>query len=375
MDTQIVRGSVELLADIAEFTEPSDLCAFRLTCRAIYQITLRHFAQTFLHTLKTDLSPKSFARIEEAANNEVFRLCVRKLEITRNRDGYWGPRCTDATLNEASIQAWRDVMKRLVNCRSFEVRNSTYTTPHCGSDGITFDEATGLVLKAIATGSIPMESFSIDIAKYRSRPHQDSLTQFTITTFGITAFSHLKELSLVIPDAEAETIGWMAKLIQCAKSLRKLTILFGWKCESTSLLSQISSVGCLPELQELTFSRMSIQSSAALGMFLYSIRNSLRAATFSFVQLEDGGWRSILRELGGGGYRLDSLILHRILELDKFLSFGKIPEYPLAERSLDRKLYRPLQFCFVRQQDVGFSYSGPDLWRVVQRVAALIELS
>ncbi|KAJ5496461.1 hypothetical protein N7463_008448 [Penicillium fimorum] len=140
------------------------------------------------------------------------------------------------------------------------------------------------------------------------------MTQFGLATFGIPAFSQLKELSLAMPDAETETISWMAKTIQGAKSLRKLEILFNWNCKSTLLLSQLSSVGCLPELQELTFSRMSFDSSAALGMFLYNIRLSLRSITFSVVELELGGWRSILRELSGGVYRLDSLVLHRVLE-------------------------------------------------------------
>jgi hypothetical protein len=366
---------VELLADIAKFTESPDLCAFRLTCRAMYQSSLYHFAQTFVHTLKTDLSPKSLSRVKEAANDEIFCPCVRKLEIVRNSKGCLGPLSPDITSKGTYIQAWRDVMKRLVNCQSFELRNSTYTTPKTGGDGITLDEATGLILEAIATEHIPMEFFSIDITKYRSRAHQDNLTQFGITTFGIPAFSHLRELSLAIPDAESGTIDWMAKTIQCAKSLKKLTILFSYKCESTSLLSQLSSVGCLPELEELTFSRMSLESSAALAIFLCSIQNSLRRVTFSFVQLEFGGWRSILRELGGGVYQLDSVNLHSVLEVDKLLSFRRILEYKTARMSLDKRLYRPFQLCFVDSEDLEFSYSGPALQQVLQKVATFAELA
>ncbi|KGO78148.1 hypothetical protein PITC_034390 [Penicillium italicum] len=367
---------VELLAYIAKFTESPDLCALRLTCRAIYQGSLRHFAQTVVHTLKTDLSPKSLARVEEAANDDIFCPCVRKLEIVRDSQGCLGPFSPDRTSEGTYIQAWRDVIKRLFNCQSFELRNSVHATPSAGSDGITLDEATGVVLEAIATERIPMESFSIDIIKYRKRAHQDKdgLTQFAITAFGVPAFANLRELSLALPDAEHETIDWMAKMIQCAQSLRKLTIIFSWSCEATSLLAQISSVECLPELQELTFSRMSFQSSTALAIFLYSIQSTLRRATFSFVQLEFGGWRSILRELGGGVYRLDSVTLRCIQELDFFLSFRNLPEYPLAEESLDRRLCRPFQFCFVDPKDTGFTYSGPALQQVLQRVVALAEL-
>ncbi|CAG8897724.1 unnamed protein product [Penicillium egyptiacum] len=362
---------VELLADIATFTESPELCAFRLTCRAMYQSSLHHFAQTFVHTLKTDLSPKSLARVQEAANDETFRPCVHKLEIVRNSKGCLGPLSPDITSKGTYIQAWRDVMKRLVNCQSFEMRNSTYTTPKIGDDGITLDEATGLILEAIATEHIPMGSFSIDIIKYRSRDHHDNLTQFGITTFGIPAFSNLKELSLAVPDAESGTIDWMAKMIQCAKSLRKLTIIFSFNCESTSLLSQLSSVGCLPELEELTFSRMSFYSSAALTIFLYSIQDSLRRVTFSFVQLEFGGWRSILRELAGGVYQLDSVNLHRVLEVDKFLSFRRIPGYQIAENAVDKRIYRPFP---LRAEDVSFSCSGPALQQVLQKAADLAEV-
>lgn len=366
---------VELLADIARFTESPDLCALRLTCRAMYQSSLRHFAQTFVHTLKTDLSPKSLARVEEAANDEIFGPCVRKLDIVRDSKGCLGPLSPDTTSKGTYIQAWRDVMKRLVNCRSFQLRNSAHTTPYLGDDAITLDEATGFVLEAIATEDIPIEYFSIDIMKFRSRAHEDNLTQYSITTFGIPAFTHLKELSLAIPDTLAKNIDWMAKMIQCAKSLRKLTILFTWRCESTSLLSQLSSVGCLPELEELTFSRMSFASSAALGIFLYSIRNSLRRVTFHFVQLEFGGWRSIIRELGGGVYQLDSVTLHGVLEVNKFLSFRRTPEYQLTEKSPDKRLYRPWQLCVACREDLSFTYSGPTLQQVLQKVAALAELT
>ncbi|KAI2733462.1 hypothetical protein CBS147332_477 [Penicillium roqueforti] len=345
MRTNIARKSglhtlpVELVAEIVKFTESLDLCALRLTCRAIYQSSLRQFAHNFVHTLRTDLSPNSLARVEEAANDEMFCPCVRKLEIVRDSKGYLGPLSPDAISKRIYIQAWCDVIKRLSNCRSFELHNLSYTTPYAYSHGITLDEATGLVLKAIANEQIPMEYFSISIVKSRTRVFQDKLTQFDIATFGIPAFSHLKELCFAIPDAETKTIHWMAKMIQCAKSLRKLTIIFNWKCESTFLLSQLSSAGCLPELQELTFSRMSFESSAALGIFLYSIQDSIRHVTFSFVQLELGGWRSILRELGGGSYQLDSVILHSVLEANGFLNFRKIPEYSLAEISLDKRLY------------------------------------
>ena len=340
----------------------------------MYQSSLYHFAQTFVHTLKTDLSPNSLARVREAANNEIFCPCVRKLEIVRNSQGCLGPLSPDITSKGTYIQAWRDVMKRLVNCHSFELRNSTYATPKTSGDGISLDEATGLILAAIATEHILMETFSIDIMKSRSRAHQDNLTQFGISTFGIPAFSRLKELSLAMPDAESGTIDWMAKTIQCAKSLKKLTILFSYKCESTSLFSQLSSVGCLPELEELTFSRMSLESSAALAIFLYSIQ-SLRRVTFSFVQLEFEGWRSILRELGGGVYQLDSVNLHSVLEVDKPLSFRRIPEYQPAWTSLDKRLYRPFQLGFVDRQDLNFSYSGPYLQQVLQKVATFAELA
>lgn len=382
MGTQIRRTSgmhslpVEILAEISKFAKSPELCAFRLACRAMYQSSLHHFVQTFVHTLKTDLSPKSLARIEEAANDAIFCPSVRKLEIVRNSQGCLGPLSPHTASEGTYIQAWRDVVKRFFNCQTFELRNSIYTTAHLGCDGITLDEATGVVLEAIATEHVRMESFSIDIIKNRRRAHEDNdnLTLFPITNFGIPAFAHLKELSLALPDAERETLDWMASMIQCAKSLRKLAILFSWKCEAAPLLAQISSVGCLPELQELTFSRMSFQSSAALAIFLYSVTGSLRRATFSFVHLEFGGWRSILRELGGGAYQLDSLVLHSVIEQDKFLSFQKIPEYPLEKESLDKKLCRPFQFCFVDPKDKGFSYSGPALQQVLQRVAALAEI-
>ena len=382
MGTQIRRTSgmhslpVEILAEISKFAKSPELCAFRLACRAMYQSSLHHFVQTFVHTLKTDLSSKSLARIEEAANDAIFCPSVRKLEIVRNSQGCLGPLSPHTASEGTYIQAWRDVVKRFFNCQSFELRNSIYTTAHLGCDGITLDEATGVVLEAIATEHVRMESFSIDIIKNRRRAHEDNdnLTLFPITNFGIPAFAHLKELSLALPDAERETLDWMASMIQCAKSLRKLAILFSWKCEAAPLLAQISSVGCLPELQELTFSRMSFQSSAALAIFLYSVTGSLRRATFSFVHLEFGGWRSILRELGGGAYQLDSLVLHSVIEQDKFLSFQKIPEYPLEKESLDKKLCRPFQFCFVDPKNKGFSYSGPALQQVLQRVAALAEI-
>jgi hypothetical protein len=278
------------------------------------------------------------------------------------------------TEDETYAQSWRDVMKRLVNCRSFELYYSTYTTPCPDSDGITLDWASGFILEAICTEQIPMENFSIEIMKYRDRWEHYNLEQFGIATFGIPAFSRLKVLSFVIPDAETETINWMAKMIQGAKSLRKLEILFNWKCESTSLFSQLSSVGCLPELQELTFSRMSFDSSAALGIFLYNIRKALRSVTFSTVALEAWGWRSILRELGRGLYQLDSLVLNRVLEPNAFVSFRKIPEYALEISCLDKRLYRPFPLCLAERDDVGFSYSGPDLKQVVRKVAALVEV-
>ncbi|OQE44152.1 hypothetical protein PENCOP_c002G04782 [Penicillium coprophilum] len=364
---------IEILAEISRYTESLDLCALRLTCRAMYQSSLHHFAQTFIRTLKTDLSPNSLVRVEEAAKDEIFGPCVRKLKIGRNSNCCLGPCIPDITSKEAYTQSWRDVMRRLVNCRSFELQYSTYTTPHPDGDGIVLDEATGLVLDAISTEQIPMESFSIEILNYRDRTRQDNPTQFGIATFGIPTFSQLKELSLMIPDAEPKTINWMAKTIQSTRSLRKLGILFNWNCKSTSLLSQLSSVGCLPELQDLTFSRMSFESSAALGMFLYNIRNSLRSITFARVELEAGGWRSLLHGLSGGVYLLDRLVLHRVLEPNMFVSFRNVPEYALKNMSIDRRLLRTYQMCYFDRMDVGFSYSGSNFNDVVRRVAALAE--
>jgi hypothetical protein len=74
---------------------------------------------------------------------------------------------------------------------------------------------------------------------------------------GIARLSSLRWEKAGIPKAvipNCVRLSWWAR----AKSLKKLTILFSYKCESTSLLSQLSSVGCLPELEELTFSRMSL---------------------------------------------------------------------------------------------------------------------
>ncbi|KAJ5807393.1 hypothetical protein N7447_010849 [Penicillium robsamsonii] len=381
MGTQIAPASgihslpLELLADIARHTEASGLCALRLTCRALYHSSLRYFTQTFVHTLKTDLSPKSLARVEKAANDEIFGPCVHKLKIIRNSKDCLGQLAPDNTSNETYIQSWHDVIKRLVNCRSFELHYLTYTTLHPDGDGITLDAATGFLLETISTTNIPMESFSIDVMRYRDRRQQENITQFGLATFRIPAFSQLKELSLAMPDAETETINWMAKTIQGAKSLRKLGILFSWNCKSTSLLSQLSSVGCLPELQELTFSRMSIDSSAALGMFLYNIRKSLRSVIFSVVQLEPRGWRSILRELSGDVYRLNSLILLRVVESQRLVSFRRILHYALAVRPLDRRLFHPGQLCFSEREDVVFTYSGPDFNQIIRRVADLIESS
>jgi hypothetical protein len=370
----------EILILIAECTFGPALCSLRLTSRELYRCSLLHFARTVLHTLKIDLSPQAFVRVQKLLKDDVFRPYVQKVEIIRGSTNYLfqGPDWIEPSNfirgpRGKGLKVWRDVFKRLENCTSFEIRNTTNEHLIPNSDPNSFREALAVLFKVL-TADIRMGAFCVDVISNRPR-HDAYLTPFDINILKQQPFSHLKELTLAFPDCG--NIEWMAALIRQVKTIRKLKIFSCWAWDETPLLNQLMSVDCLPELEDLTFGRMIFEISDVLRFFLYNHRNTIRSVSFCYVQIERGGWAALLRELGSELYDLQSMTLYCAWEAHRPGGPMCVLEHPVVVEHLDERMKPRLSSVPPKshQWEFYFSYSGQSMREVLGKVASLAEHS
>jgi hypothetical protein len=120
---------VEVLEAIAIPLKPSEFCAFRLTCRVIYERTAHSFGRIFLKTVHIDLSGHALERLSMVAEHPHLRQHVQLLVIQEPQDNLLGREISWARhssghllLPQKAIQQWQTVLSRLVSCKGFEIR-------------------------------------------------------------------------------------------------------------------------------------------------------------------------------------------------------------------------------------------------------------
>ncbi|KAJ0421516.1 hypothetical protein BJY00DRAFT_312121 [Aspergillus carlsbadensis] len=177
---------VELVELIATFLDDDALFTFRTTCRYIARCTHFYFVRTHLAVLCTDLSTRSFNRLENlAADPDMVRhvetLVVKQQkqistwtkpsERPKKRTRWRGPRIGNGLvwkrlesglldLDQEAVLAWHRMLRRLVKCRAFRVSTGVfrstgeepgYKPVRTPGNGLSGSEALAIILQLIPT--------------------------------------------------------------------------------------------------------------------------------------------------------------------------------------------------------------------------------
>ena len=109
----------ELVQVIATFLDAPEFCSLRLTCKKVYESTLRYFGHSYLRTVKTDLSLNKLQTLESVSQNSSLAPLVHKLVIQAPDEGLdllghgilWSRHPSGhISMPQQGIQQWQDVL-------------------------------------------------------------------------------------------------------------------------------------------------------------------------------------------------------------------------------------------------------------------------
>lgn len=257
----------ELVEVVASLLEPTDLCALRLACRALYNKTYDVFWQTSLQNIQTDLSHASLTKLDILSNNPQLCRYVHGLTfkgLAENGDVLgegldWNRHSSGHLVDlqeQPAVKLLRPILSRLVNCKSFECY-STPTPDHLDLEGITgATDAVQVILDIIAEARLPVASFSVNLTgRSYLDPRRFHLGYFKKPGF-VNIWAHLEELILdFTPDFEI--FDWATDLIRLARNVKKLNMTLDTDHNTFTLMQRLASTESLiwPRLQELRLGR------------------------------------------------------------------------------------------------------------------------
>ncbi|EYE90053.1 F-box protein [Aspergillus ruber CBS 135680] len=368
----------ELVQVIATFLDAPEFCSLRLTCKRVYESTLRYFGHSYLRTVKTDLSLNKLQTLESVSQNSSLAPLVHKLVIQAPDEGLdllghgilWSRHPSGhISMPQQGIQQWQDVLQRLVHCRSFQlIRNNAYETDEQGSL-LTPSDAITMIFCIIINTGIPVVAFSLD---FRQGAGANYLVTERINANlqkleFITAWSNLQELSLNFAMERTLIVDWAFQLIQHAKNLQKLQIDFDLGDETASFINRLSYTGCLSHLKELTLESVSSVSGECIRRFLRYHQN-LRKLSLHAIFLDAGECLPILRFLQHEFSALEEINIFNLRDGLKLVHFPAVSENPIIDEAQGTK------FTFVstkkrgEMRNIGISYSGPRMYIALQKL-------
>lgn len=170
----------ELVEAVTSLLQPTDLCALRMTCKSLYEVTYSVFWKTSLQSVKSDLSLASPQKLETISRDTQLRHYVKHMAFRgfdENNDilgeGYqWNhhrhPSGHLINLQEhPAVQELHNILCRFINCKSFEVY-AGYTKPRHHSDDANFrptDSITTL-LNVITRAILPVTALTVNFMGY-----------------------------------------------------------------------------------------------------------------------------------------------------------------------------------------------------------------
>ncbi|KAJ5152746.1 uncharacterized protein N7482_009224 [Penicillium canariense] len=287
---------VELLQAIVCLLGSRELCMFRLSCKRIYESTRRHCARAFFQEQHTELSLTKLEKLRVISNDPELALPVHTL-VVRVRPGtllgeglLWNRHSFGYLLPREGIQQWTDVLRRLVNCTTFNLICDGWSDKNEGLDHLAPTDAITVILNTITEAGIPVRGFLVDF-KPANSAGANELDVRRINTPDlqepgfITAWANLQALQLNFTMNSTMITDWVDSLVRHVNSLCKLTIQFDLWLEAEAIIERLSSIDAPSRLQELPLQSAAEINGERLSDLLCRYRDSIRVLNMQFILL------------------------------------------------------------------------------------------
>ena len=164
---------VEVIENVAYALDRTSLCTVRLACKAVYQMTLRHFGRSYFTVLQTDFSLNDLQRLWAISQTEHLKQHVQILLIKERQNnlgqGFLWPHVegnhltprVDTRLPQG-VQVLRHILEKLTNFRSFQIHSFGGVKEYYKSKYLMSSDAVHIVLGVVAETGMPVKSFHID---------------------------------------------------------------------------------------------------------------------------------------------------------------------------------------------------------------------
>jgi hypothetical protein len=381
---------VEVIDFVAGSLEPTDLFSLRFVCRELNLKTLHYFGRTHFSTVRTNLTSQSLQKLHDISEKKHLRDHVQTLFIKESdgygqRDlgeGFYWPRhpsgCLQAPL--VGVERLRDILVNdLVQCKSFRIHGHGGTNEY-KSDRLDPIDAVGIILAIIAETSLPVKSFFMDFHNHNTGSVDAKQLQMDLyrqPQFR-KAWAHLEELRLELT-MKSDTFDWAMDLLSHAPSLRKLSMNFSSGFFASFFSRSVSFSHIFTGLQDLRLGHAWVKVETLSSLLLHS-RDSLRALSFWFVNIESGGtWATVLSDLRNILPHLESISIFWSMEWEHsesrtpYVMFPTLHENPVVPGTQGREFQLRYKKWKGERRVFGASYHGPGTGVALEILAKSVE--
>jgi hypothetical protein len=340
--------STELVELIASHLAPHDLHALRLVCRSLRERSSTLFGRAFFHTVETNLSAKSLARLRGISEHGVFAYAVRWLRISQDEgldDGALGSGVTwsrvgaagqerkaqpeegidaDSTrswsgfcglplfrrapaasqdaivlhtndgatapldLSSVAVRDFQAVLRRLEKCDTIELHDVESQHPPRGP--LLPTDVLHLILATIAAGHRPARTLRISLLRKPAYTTPSRLPPLPPQPHQLTSalgspLASLAELALAWNLSDA-LAPHAAALVAAAPALRTLRLNWELSPGVDRFYALLAAAPALPPLEVLAVEWSQLGSLAAFARVAVRLAASLRVLEVSLVGLQ-----------------------------------------------------------------------------------------
>lgn len=199
----------------------------------------------------------------------------------------------------------RDVLTKLVECKSFHIDSLGEDEGPYGSNYLTASDVTAIILSIIAETSLPVKSFDVDCRDRGSVKAFDvearlvdakrlQMHLYQQPAF-LAAWDNLEDLRLAL-HLQSDTFNWARNLVSHTTRLKKLSLHFGYVMSVSFIEDLLSSPTVFQRLQEFKLGCIHFTVEMLLSLLLHC-RSNLRRLSLSFIHIHSGNWVQLLTEL------------------------------------------------------------------------------
>lgn len=392
--------AVEVVEIIANALNPTDILSVRLVCQDLNRKIQHHFSFAYFATVRADLTPKSLQRLQNISESGRLAQDVEGLHIV-NVEGAFGRgfqwnRGPSGSLVAPLVGAnlLRDILVKLVKCRSFHVDSYDEYQERDDTGFLIPGDVVGMVLSIITDTNLAVKSFTVKSTHSGSGRLETKRLQFPLCRQPqfIAAWAHLEDFILEC-GVTCDQYDWVLDLVSHAPRLRKLSL--GFHDDSITFMERLASAHLLNQLEDLSLvsAHMTVETISKL---LLQHRDTLRAISFKFVTIRDGGsWATIFGLVRGEFPSLQNVSVFWLKEHKSpgewsrvtFTKLARYPAVPGPERrrlgdgrlkSNSRFLKPPkhpssLIYWGRVESAVGVSYQGPAVDQFLNALAETVE--